>query len=129
MSQTPCPLAGPLAERIRAARAELTRRWLERIVDRVDLDRLQVFPTDELLDHIPLLLAGIADYIEDSANIVASDSAVVFHARELGALRHAQGFSEYEILKEFELLGSILFTFIMQAAEEIDVGCSRRPLK
>lgn len=128
MGQTPCPLAGPLAERLRDARAELTRRWLERIVDRVDLDHRHVFPTDELLDHIPLLLVGIADHIEDPADTITADATVVFHARELGALRHRQGFNEYEILKEFELLGNILFTFAMQAVEEIDVECSRAEL-
>ena len=37
---------------------------------------------------------------------------------DLGALRHAQGFDEYEILKEFEIFGGVLFAFITRAAEE-----------
>jgi signal transduction histidine kinase len=134
MSQDSCPLAGPLAAKLRAARAELTGRWLERIVQRVAVDRTQVFPTDDLLDHIPLLVVGIADYLEDPGDVIAADSAVVFHARELGSLRHGQGFSEYEVLKEFEILGSILFAFLSRVADELDVsgtrsdllGCSQR---
>jgi signal transduction histidine kinase len=113
---------------MRDARAELTGRWLERIVNRVEIDRQRVFPTDDLLDHMPLLVVGIADYIEDSADVISADSSVVFHARELGALRHTQGFNEYQILKEFELLGGILFAFLMRVADDVDVPCTRGEL-
>src|SRR3954466_13585348 len=94
-----CPLAGALAERLRDRKRDLTARWLERIVERVSLDPNRVFPTDELLDHVPLLVAGIADYIEEPAAEVSVDMPVVGKARELGALRYAQGFDAYEILK------------------------------
>ena len=40
-------------------------RWLVRIADRVDLDTQSDLPDGRLLDHVPLLLLGIADYIED----------------------------------------------------------------
>ena len=96
-----CQLAAPLAARLREARAEVTGRWLERIAERATLDPNAVFPTDDLLDHMPLLIAGIADYIEKPGDTLSADAAVVERARELGALRHAQGFSEYEILKEY----------------------------
>src|SRR5690349_4107302 len=105
----PCPLAPALAERIRAAREELTHRWLERISARVALDARHVFPTDDLLDHVPLLIDGIAAYLEHPAQEVAADAPVIGKAMELGALRHDQGFDEYQILKEFELLGGIIF--------------------
>ena len=40
---------------------------------------------------------------------------------ELGALRHAQGFDAYEILKEYEILGGILFgRAVLAAVEERD---------
>ena len=58
-----CPLATTLARRLREAREELTGRWLERISARVSLDPYHVFPTDELLDNVPLLLLGVAYYI------------------------------------------------------------------
>ncbi|NUR36358.1 MAG: hypothetical protein HOQ30_20380 [Gemmatimonadaceae bacterium] len=51
-----------------------------------------MFPTEELLDHVPLLIDGIADYLEDPAAEVSADTPVIGKARELGALRHAQGF-------------------------------------
>jgi signal transduction histidine kinase len=124
----PCPLAPALAARIRAASEDLTRRWLERISARVSLDPNRVFPTEDLLDHMPLLLDGIAAYLEDPAQEVPADAPVVAKAMELGALRHAQGFDEYEILKEFELLGSIVFAFCVREVRALDEPCAQDEL-
>lgn len=124
----PCPLAVTLAQRMRAARGELTARWLERIIARVALHPNRVFPTDELLNHVPLLIAGVADYVEHPGNAVQADSAVVAKAMELGALRHAQGFDAYEVLKEYEILGGILFAYLTTVVDAIDEECSRAEL-
>lgn len=123
-----CPLADVLAARLRESRDELTARWLDRIAARVSLDPSRIFPTEDLLDHVPVLIDGIAAYVADPASIVSSDMAVVDKARELGALRHTQGFDQYEILKEFEALGGILFNFLGEVAEATDVDCSRSQL-
>ncbi len=127
-SDDPCPLAPVLAARLRAARDDLTRRWLERIAQRAALDPNEVFPTDELLDHVPLLFDGIADYIEDPARDVVADAPVVGKAMELGALRHAQGFGEYELLKEYEIFGGILFSFLVRAAADLEEPCDKGQL-
>jgi signal transduction histidine kinase len=113
---------------MREAREELTARWLERISARVSLDPNRVFPTDELLDHVPLLIAGVADFVEHPANAVQADSSVVAKAMELGAMRHAQGFDAYEVLKEYEILGGILFAYLTTVVDEIDEACSRAEL-
>jgi len=123
-----CPLARALADRLRLSREELTGRWLERISARVALDPNRVFPTDELLDHVPLLVDGIADYIEDPAREVSGEMPVVAKAMELGGLRHAQGFDVHEIQKEYELLGSILFAFLARTVDEIEQPCARSEL-
>lgn len=123
-----CPLAGALANRLRDAKDELTTRWLERISERVSLDRNKVFPTDELLDHVPLLIVGIAAYLENPSAEINSDMPVVGKAMELGALRHAQGFDVYEILKEHEILGGILFSFLAQVADTLDAACANSEL-
>ena len=81
-----CPLAAALAGRLRASRLELTTRWLTRIVERVSIDPNRVFPTDELLDHVPLLIDGIASYLENPAAEISVDMPVVGKAMELGAL-------------------------------------------
>jgi signal transduction histidine kinase len=123
-----CPLAGVLAQRLREARLDLTEHWLERIVARVSTDPNNVFPTNELLDHVPLLIDGIADYLQDSSAEIGSDTPVIGKAIELGALRHSQGFDAYQILKEYELLGGILFSYLAQVANEIDEPCEKGEL-
>ena len=123
-----CPLAATLAARLREAREELTRRWLERIVARVSLEPNRVFPTEDLLDHVPILIDGIADYLEDPSDEISADIPVVAKARELAELRYEQGFDSYEILKEHELLGGVLFTFLTRTMETIDEPCSRNDL-
>ena len=109
---SPPSLAQHVGSRIRDSRAAIAGRWLERLAVRVTVEPRKIFPTDELLDHMPLLIDGIGAFVEDSTQSLLADGAVVHHARELGALRHAQGFSEYEILKEFEILGGILFSLM-----------------
>ncbi len=113
------PLASLIAERLRAAREDLVRRWLDRISARVALNPNRVFPTDELLNHVPLLIDGIAAYLEGPAKDLDADIPVVAKAMELGALRHAQGFDAYEILKEHEILGSIIVSFLGDMIEDL----------
>ena len=123
-----CPLARAVADRMRASSEDLTRRWLDRIGDRVRLDSNRIFPTDSLLDHMPLLILGIADYIENPEKVILSEVPVVAKAMELGELRFAQGFDEYELLKEYEIFGGILFSFLSRVVDGIDEPCSRGEL-
>lgn len=123
-----CRLAVALAREIRDAREELTRRWLERIAARVNLDPNRVFPTDELLDHVPLLMVGIADYLEDPAQEISADVPVVAKAIELGELRYNQGFDAHEILKEYEILGGVLFAFLVRTVDAVEEPCTRSEL-
>jgi len=123
-----CPLAAVLSEKLRYARHDLTIKWLERIADRVSLDPNRVFPTNELLDHVPLLIDGVADYVKDPAAEIGIDMPVVAKAMELGELRHKQGFDAYEILKEYEFLGGILFEFFTRTVEGISQPCEKSEL-
>ena len=112
-----------MARQLRESKDELTHVWLERIAARVNIDPNHIFPTDTLLDHVPLLIAGIADYLENPTEHIASDMPVVAKAMELGSLRHSQGFDAYQILKEYELLGGVLFTFVTRRLEASDEPC------
>jgi signal transduction histidine kinase len=128
VSHNDCPLAGSLAERLRGARNELVGIWLERIKARVTLEANHVFPSDELLDHVPLLIDSIATYLEDPAGEVSADSPLLEKAMELGELRHGQRFEVYEILKEYEILGGILFQYLTTVVDEIEQPCTRAEL-
>ena len=123
-----CPLAGVLAERLRRARHDLTAQWLDRIASRVSLDPNRVFPTNQLLDHVPLLIDGVADYVKDPTAEIGVDMPVVAKAMELGELRHEQGFDAYEILKEYEFLGGILFEFFTTTVENVAEPCEKGEL-
>jgi signal transduction histidine kinase len=127
-SSADCPLAGVLAKSLVDEREALTRRWLERIAARVSIDANRVFPTDQLLDHVPILIDGIAAYLENPAEEIVADIPVIAKARELGELRYAQGFDAYEILKEYELLGSVLFSYLSRTVDRIDEPCSKSEL-
>jgi len=103
-------------------------QWLDRINERVSIVPNRIFPTEELLDHVPLLIDGIASYIESPTAEVSADSAVVAKAMELGALRYSQGFDAYQILKEYEILGGVLFTFLARTVNTIEEPCERAEL-
>ena len=103
-----------LAERLRAARTEVVSRWLDRIIARVTIEPNNVFPTDQLLNHVPILVDGIADYLERGESVTDGSVPVDAKAMELGALRYEQGFDAYEILKEHELLAGVLYAFLRE---------------
>ena len=123
-----CPLASILARRLREESQALTRRWLERINARVEISPSKIFPSEQLLNHIPLLVLGVADYLEDPERVVLGEVPVVAKAMELGELRYAQGFDAYELLKEYELFGGILFSFMSRIVDEIEEPCTRSEL-
>ena len=125
-SPYPVQLASLLAERLRDAKMELVTRWLERISARVSIARVDVFPTDSLLNHVPLLIDGIADYLENPEADPGGENPVFPKAMELGALRHEQGFGAYEILKELEILGAIIFSFLQDVSDEDSIQGKRR---
>jgi signal transduction histidine kinase len=122
-----CPLAVALAARIRDARADLAQRWLERIPVRVQLEADRVFESVDLLEHVPVLIAGIADYMEDAREITA-DLPVLAKARELAELRFTRGSDASEVLKEYEMLGSVLFAFSAAVASERAEPCEPEQL-
>jgi signal transduction histidine kinase len=123
-----CPLASILAARMREHREPLVLRWLERISDRVAIPPSSIFPTEDLLDHVPLLIDGIADYLEDPVEEITADVPVIAKSMELGALRFEQGFGAHQILREYEILGGVLFAFLIRNVDEIEEPCTRGEL-
>jgi signal transduction histidine kinase len=109
-----------LANELRRNREEIVARWLDRISARVSIAAGDVFPTHDLLNHVPLLIDGIADFLERSDVDLNDSSPVTAKAMELGALRHAQGFDVYQILKEDEILANIIFSLLRPIARTTD---------
>ena len=105
-----------IAQSLSAARFTIAKRWLDRIAARVTVEKELLFPSENLLDEVPLLIEGLARAItEDSVEITASTD-VVAKARELGTMRFEQGFSSRQILWEYDVLGGV----ILQYVDELD---------
>jgi signal transduction histidine kinase len=103
-----------LSQRVVAERLTLAGRWLGRLKELLIVEANEVFPSDRLLDHIPSLIAEIAAYLRAPADEeIAANAAVIDKARELGALRHEQRASVHQLLREYEFLGEILETFLI----------------
>lgn len=128
MSSSEFALRAELARRLRSSRLEIVERWLERISDRVAVTPGRIFPTEDLLNHVPLLVDGIADYLSEAAKEFGSETPVTAKAMELGALRHSQGFDAYEILKEYEILSGIIFTHFAKMVDELSPSGSASDL-
>ena len=122
----PLQLAAALSDKLRTAKQELVTQWLNRISERVAISTKRVFPTHELLNHVPLLIEGVAGYLRRPDRDIDAKAPVVAKAMELGALRHTQGFDAYEILKEYEMLGEIIFDFLTDIADAIPGNYARR---
>ena len=105
--------AEAIAERIAAEHATLAARWFARLHDLLPVGAQDVFPSDQLLDHIPTLIVDIGDYLKSpEQQAIAANTSVVAKARELGTLRHQQRASLHQVLREYQLLGGILIRFV-----------------
>lgn len=107
--------ASIVSQRVGDQRLALAARWLERLNDLLTVGANEVFPSDQLLDHIPMLVAEIAAYVRAPKDEeIAANAAVIEKARELGMLRHAQRASVHQLLREYEILGELLEDFVVE---------------
>ena len=114
-----------IAERIEAEHVAISARWLERLCDLLIVGPNEVFPTEDLLDHIPALIREVAGYIRSpAAEAVAANTAIVAKAQQLGELRHSQRASVHQLLSEYRLLGGILANFVHRELEQVGVSLS-----
>jgi signal transduction histidine kinase len=107
--------AGVMSDRVAAESRTLAARWLDRLKEALTVGANDVFPSEQLLDHIPLLIHDLASYLSvPTENEIAANAAVTGKARELGLLRHEQHASVHQLLHEYEILGEILETFLLE---------------
>src|SRR5690242_10792453 len=79
--------AGVVSQRVEAERHTLAARWLGRLHELLTVDANEVFPSEQLLDHIPILIGEIAVYLRAPADEeIAANTVVIEKARELGRL-------------------------------------------
>jgi signal transduction histidine kinase len=102
-----------IAERMAGASQQIAKRWLDRLAELLPVDTGAIFPSTQLLDHIPLLIEQIAAYLRAPAGEeIAANTAVIEKAQELGHLRHQQQASVHQILREYDILADLLEEFV-----------------
>lgn len=107
--------ASVIGRRIIAERLALSSEWLARLRQLLTVTPNEVFPSEQLLDHIPVLVDQIARYLAaPETDEIAANAAVMDKARELGLLRHQQRASAHQLLHEYEILGEILESFLVE---------------
>jgi signal transduction histidine kinase len=106
-----------IASRIATGSEEIAQRWLDRLAARVAVDREFVFPSEDLLDGIPLLIDAVSQHMSSEETPISANAAAELKARELGGLRYRQGFSARQILWEYELLTSVMLFYLEEAGE------------
>ena len=114
--------AGVVSLRIASESRALSMKWLSRLNELLNVQLNDVFPTDKLLDHIPILIDAIAQYLHAHADEeIAANAAVIDKARALGVLRHEQRASVHQVLREFEILSEILEAFVVSETDRLDL--------
>jgi signal transduction histidine kinase len=117
------PYATALADRIEAGQRDISRRWLARLTELLPVDVRDVFPSDQLLDHIPAIVDQIATYLRaPDDEEFAANTTVIAKAQELGLLRHGQQASVHQILREYALLGTVLERFVIDTTHALPVA-------
>jgi signal transduction histidine kinase len=107
--------AAMMSQRLAADRHALAARWLERLRELLTVRVNEVFPSEQLLDHIPSLVDEIAAYLAAPLDReIAANAAVMDKARELGQLRHRQHATAHQLLHEYEMLSEILEAFLVE---------------
>jgi signal transduction histidine kinase len=105
--------AGIVSRRMSAERIALSTLWLDRLTQLLEVSANEVFPSNQLLDHIPTLIGDISVYLNaPEGEEIAANAAVIAKARELGSLRHQQRASVHQVLREYEILAEILEAFV-----------------
>lgn len=115
--------ASVVSKRISVERILLAGRWLHRLKDILTVQPNQVFPSQQLLDHIPVLIGEIAGYLyAPEEEEIAANTAVIEKARELGMLRHQQQASVHQVLREYEILDEILESFVVEETQRLGLA-------
>src|SRR6476646_6633934 len=119
-SATAEDFASIVSQRVEAERHALAGDWLRRLSELLTVDANDVFPSEQLLDHIPSLIREVAAYLRAPADEeIAANTVVIEKARELGHLRHDQRASVHQLLREYEILADILESFVVQETERL----------
>jgi len=84
-------LEAHLGSELRRRSTELTRAWLDRLLERLDVHPRRIFPAEALLNRIPDVLRAISDYLCSDGDLGA-EQMVRDEFTMLAKLRREQGY-------------------------------------
>lgn len=84
ITQTTDDYAGVVSQLVLSERVPIANAWLARLRQLLTVQPNEVFPSNDLLDHIPSLITEIAAYLRaPEEEEIAANAAVIDKAREL----------------------------------------------
>jgi len=114
-----------LCQRLRAANRELANRWLADLATVLQVNANEIFPSQDLLDHVPALIDEIADCLSsESSESLVANTLVFSKAREMGELRFSQQASVHQIVREYRILSEVLGAFVREQVEGLTPSVS-----
>jgi signal transduction histidine kinase len=116
-SESPSTFSVFLGSRLEKRRVEVTREWVQILADQLPVDGEDIFPSEDLLNHIPDILERIAAYVADpEAELL--EALVIDDLSRLAELRRRQGFGVQELLREYQILTHLLQKHSEEAAAQ-----------
>lgn len=119
MSAPVSALRTQLSEALAARAVAVTQRWVDLLQERLDVDAVDVLPTDTILDHIPACLSRIAESVAHPEREFPDD-LVRDKVAALVQLRRAQGYGVNAMLEEYDLLAGLLQEELEREVEGLD---------
>ena len=109
------PFADYLGRHLDQERRAITRRWVDQLEEQLGVSPERVLPSEDLLNHIPIVLSRVANFVRNPREGVL-EALVVEDLGRLAELRRSQGFGLQELLREYHILSAII-------QEEIEGAC------
>ncbi len=98
-----------VAQCVKSDSRQIARKWLARLEPVVQEELRDIFPTEEYLDHIPMMVEEIGTIVGSGDSELAMVNSVISRkALQLGSLRHQQKASISQLLREYDILATIL---------------------
>jgi signal transduction histidine kinase len=111
-----------IAQGLRDNHLKIAKQWLERLGELLPVDSNDIFPSDSVLDHIPMLIKELADSVSGTSGAVVANTVVLSKARELGELRFGQGASVHQLLREYRILSAVISAFVHEQIAAMPVA-------
>jgi signal transduction histidine kinase len=110
------PFADYLGRHLDQERNAITRRWVEQLEEQLEVAPERVLPSEDLLNHIPIVLSRVAAFVRNPREGIL-EAMVVEDLGRLAELRRSQGFGLQELLREYHILSGIIQAEIEDACE------------